>query len=294
MNILILANGDWSGAGHALFEAINQHTDHVARQVAFHANYLGYACDIFQPTLAELRTLVDWCDVVNVHDANDWLVPEDVPFRPSFTTYHGGQYRSRWPYYNVIDREAERISTALNLDLAIFGPRWLPRPMPDLSHLRNGYERDGTLRVAHAPTNRAAKDTKAIIEALSDLDGVELVLIEHVSNEECIRRKAECDALVDEFKLGYGTSALECWAMGQPVIAGAFQGILSYMRFRLGELPFVVTPLEHLRERIVELRDDATAYQAAAEKGQRYWEKYHDPRKVAAQFIEICQESLES
>jgi glycosyltransferase involved in cell wall biosynthesis len=293
MNILILADGDWSGAGYALFEAINQHTDHTARQVAYQRNYLDYDCDVFKPTDAELRELIEWADVVNIHDGNDWLIPSGAPHKLSFVTYHGSQYRARWPHYNVLDRGRQRISTALNLDLVMLGPRWLPRPIPNLGtkHKRSN---NGVFRVAHAPTNRGVKDTETVIGALDALDGVELVLIEGVSNAECIQRKAECDLLVEEFQLGYGTNALENWAMGIPVIAHALPGILAYMKRELGELPFVDTPLENLRETVTMLRDDRKAYSDAKRKGRRYWRKYHAPKVVAKRFIEICEETIDA
>jgi len=293
VNILILADGDWSGAGHALFEAVNDHTEHTARQVAHQRSYLGYDCDVFAPSRSELRDLIEWADVVNVHDSNDWLIPQDVPSRPTVATYHGSQYRARWPYYNALDAQRNRVSTALNLDLAMLGPKWLPRPMPDMKDARNGYRRNGAFRVAHAPTNRQIKDTETVIGALDALDGVELVLIEGVSNDECIEIKAGCDLLVEEFKLGYGTNALENWAMGIPVVAHAFPGILAFMQMSLGKLPFVDTPLERLRDTVTHLRDSKSAYNAAQRKGRAYWKNYHEPSVVASKFIEICKESIQ-
>lgn len=290
MNILILADGDWSGAGYALFDAVNKHTEHKARQVAHHRSYLGYPCDVFNPSTAELCELIEWCDVLNIHDSNDWLIPDNAPWRPEVATYHGSQYRARWPYYNTMDDARRRISTALNLDLAMLGPVWLPRPIEDLKHLRN-VGNNGTFKVAHASTNREIKDTEAVIGALDALDGVELVLIEGVSNEECIRIKSECDLLVGEFKLGYGTDALENWAMDIPVVAHAFPGILNHMKHELGELPFVDTPLESLRDTVIHLRDSKSAYNSARRKGRAYWKKYHEPSVVAKQFVEICEEA---
>jgi glycosyltransferase involved in cell wall biosynthesis len=206
------------------------------------------------------------------------------------STYHGSTYRQQWPWYNSFDRTMYRLPTALNLDLVMFGPRWLPRPMPDMAE-RLDLPDNGTFRVAHAPTNRRIKSTEDVIAALDGLRGVELVLIEGVSNAECIKIKAGCHLLLEEFKLGYGTNALENWAMGIPVIGDAFPSIKSYMATRLGELPFVETPVEQLRERVKQLKDDPAAYKAAAEKGRTYWEKYHRPKVVAEMFVNICREA---
>jgi glycosyltransferase involved in cell wall biosynthesis len=146
-------------------------------------------------------------------------------------------------------------------------------------------------RVAHAPTNRRAKNTNDVIAALDGLQGVELVLIEGKNNAECIKIKAGCHLLIEEFKFGYGTNAVENWAMGIPVVGNAFDGLRLYMETRLGQLPFVATPLEELRQRVKELKDDRAAYEAAAEKGRTYWHKYHRPEVVAEQFVNICREA---
>jgi hypothetical protein len=293
LNILVLARWDHSGAGLALAEAVTDWTEHAARQVAYEQSYLGYPVDVLSPSIAVLRALWDWCDVVNLHDSADHLVPYSWPERPTVTTYHGSEYRSRWPWYNAHDRERNRIATALNLDLAMMGPRWLPRPMPDLSYLRNN-NNGAFFRVAHAPTNRQIKDTDRVIEAMDGLDGVELVLIEGVKNSECIEIKATCDLLLEEFKLGYGTNALENWAMDIPVVADAFGAIKGYMHHRLGELPFMESSLENLRDTVTLLRDNPDIYASVRDKGRAYWQTHHHPRVVADQFINICEEARDA
>ena len=290
MNILIVADWDHSGAGYALAEAVNENTEHKARHVMFTESYLGYPHHILRPSIVEMRELVAWADVVNLHDSADRLIPKGAAMRPVFTTYHGSEYRNRWAYFNCFDRAVGRIATALTLDIALMGPAWLPRPIPDLSYMHSGG--NGTFRVAHAPSNRAVKDTETVIQVLGDLDGIELDIIEGVANDECVARKARADLLVEEFKLGYGTGSLEGWALGIPVIANAIPQILSYMRTRLDPLPFVATPLENLRQTVKDLRDDKELYAAARDKGRAYWEQYHRPDVVAEKFIRICEKQI--
>jgi len=293
VNILIFEEWDHSGAGHALAQAVNAHTEHTARQVVFEESYLNYETDAVQPSRNRVRELWEWADVVNIHDRSDKRAPWDVVDRPMFSTYHGSEYRQRWPYFNAWDRQLGRIGTSLNLDLVALGTRWTPRPMPDLMHRRNGRVAGDLLHVVHAPTNREIKDTQTVIESLSDLDGVHFELIEHVSNEECIARKARADLLIEEFKLGYGTNALECWAMGMPVISNAFGGILSYMRYRLKEFPFIQTPLKDLRARVEHLRDNRDELEQHARRGREYWEEWHKPDVAASRYVEVAQEQYE-
>lgn len=287
MNILILEDWDHSGAGFALAQAINEHTNHTARQACYQTSYLDYPFDLWRPTRAKVKELWEWADVVNVHDAADFLAPKGMPFKPQLVTYHGSTYRDRWPYYNLFDRDRHRLSTALNLDLVIFGPEWLPRPQPDLAWMRQKQD-DGLLHVAHAPSNRWWKDTDTVIAAMDGLDGVAFDLIEGVSNEECLERKARCDVLIEEFKLGYGTNALESWAQGLVVVGNAYPNILNFMRSELDPLPFVETPLERLRETIIRLRDDREFYVLARRKGRKYWKQYHKPDKAAKRFVDLC------
>ena len=74
MNILILAYGDWSGAGHALAEAIREHTTHSVVQVAMKQYWTEYPADVIAPNQSRLSELLDWADVWNVHDDASLLV----------------------------------------------------------------------------------------------------------------------------------------------------------------------------------------------------------------------------
>ena len=100
MNILILERMDHSGAGYALMQAVNEHTEHKARQATYEVSYLDYPVDILQPSRKQVRELWEWADVVNIHDGDDTLVSLPAPDRPMVTTYHGSTYRANWPYYN--------------------------------------------------------------------------------------------------------------------------------------------------------------------------------------------------
>jgi hypothetical protein len=291
VNILILGEWDNSGGGYALKEAVEAHTDHVVRQACWNDSYLDYPVDVLNPDAQQLRELWEWSDVVNLHDNADKLLRSTLPGRPVFATYHGSEYRARWAYYNHLDKERGRISTALNLDLAMLGPRWLPRPMPDLSYMRNGKEPGQELHIVQAPTNRAIKNTQDVIDALGELDGVKLEIIEGVSNAECLQRKARADAMIGEFHLGYGTSDVECWAMGMAVIGNANPSLAAFMQSRLGELPYIPAPIEELQETVIWLRDNRHELEIAAQRGRAYWKEHHDPERVARQFIAICEEA---
>jgi len=74
------------------------------------------------------------------------------------------------------------------------------------------------LRVAHCTSNREAKGTDLILEAIKGLD-IEFDLIENVSRAEAIERVSECDIVIGQMVWGeHGTQELESIAMGKPVL----------------------------------------------------------------------------
>jgi hypothetical protein len=289
MNILLIAQYDWSGAGYALAEAINQHTDHQARHVTLEGQtYLEYPHDILKPDLGELRRLIDWADVLNLHDDQDILGGR----LPVVKTYHGSYYRQDWNAINEGDKSLGYHQTCLTIDLSLYGPRWIGRPIT----LNGEHDPDpDTFKVIHAPTDRAKKGTALVVEALGDLDGVELEIIEKVTNAECLKRKAKGHILVDQMgpnALGYGTNALEAWALGMPVVSSAPDTLrLAFAEaLRTTGLPFVsVGTADELRDAVETLRDDEELYRFWANAGRDYLRLWHDPANVAERFIEVCE-----
>ena len=150
--------------------------------------------------------------------------------KPYVLHHHGTMYRTSPDRHLKDARQRRAISIVSTLDLQAIAPdqtEWLPAPydLDELAALRAElYEESDTLRVAHAPTNRAIKSTDAVIAAVDRLRAegadIELDVIEKVSNAECLQRKARADVFVDQVILGYGCNAIEAWGLGLPVIAG--------------------------------------------------------------------------
>lgn len=81
-----------------------------------------------------------------------------------------------------------------------------------------------TLKVFHAPNNRALKGTDFLIKAINQLQNeglpIDLVLIEKVSNKEALMRYGEADLIFDQCLSGFhGYVTLEAMALGKPVMA---------------------------------------------------------------------------
>ncbi len=153
--------------------------------------------------------------------------------------------------------------------------------------------------VVHAPSDRRAKGTDAVLAASADLDrrGVahELVLVEGVTREEARRTYARADVLVDQVVIGwYGGLAVELMALAKPVVAHVNVGDLDALPEAMrSELPVIDADAESLAEVLNELL--TTRRHELPEIGQRsrtYAEKWHDPDVVAARTEAAYREAL--
>lgn len=155
--------------------------------------------------------------------------------------------------------------------------------VPIYTHLE-----DRPLRIGHAPSHRGVKGTDLILAAVERLRcsgyEFEFILIEGLSNEDAKERYKTIDVLVDQLFAGwYGGLAVECMALGKPVLAYIREGDLIFIPAQMKtDLPVInVTPdtieqglrrvLEMPRERLFEI----------AKSSRTYVEKWHDPVSIA-------------
>lgn len=141
--------------------------------------------------------------------------------------------------------------------------------------------------VVHAPTNRAVKGSRHVVETVEKLRGagvpVRLELLEGVSHEEVRRRTAEADLVVDQLLLGwYGGFAVEAMALGKPVLCAIDEATNPFG----AELPIVHATPVTLGERIRELAGDAERRRELGAASRRFAETVHDPRAVARQVLD--------
>lgn len=291
MNVLILARGDWSGAGNARCRAINENTEHHARQVAMDQYWTQYPVDVVAPNVEQLRELLDWADVWDIHDDADSLIPENVTRKPIIYTYHGTWYRQN--HQAVNEKHSGHVQTCLTQDLSLFGPIWNGRAQEDLSE---GYCPEGFI-VCHAPTKRLQKGTQSIVDALQSVAGVTLDIVEGTPYQECLKRKAKASVYIDQvgdLAIGYGTNSLEAWALGMPVISYAPPEIEAEIVKAVGYLPYYrANTKEEIRAAVELFRDHPEERQKWAEIGRKYLAKHHAPKVVAEKFIELCNAAVE-
>lgn len=285
MNILIIAKVDHSGAGYALMNAINKTTNHKARAISFRRSWVQYPYDVLNPDIKTLKRFIEWADVLNLHD--EYALNTK---KPIIMTYHGTWYRNQYKKINTRDKKLGYAQTALTIDLSLLGAQWTGRAMPDLQHMKN---QNDEFTIVHAPTQRYRKGTNAVIKAMRNDN---LVLIEKQTHNQCLKMKAKGHVLIDQVgnrALGYGTNALEAWAMGIPVISGAPTFIIDEMVTRFGYLPFIsVKTVDDIQWYVNKLKNDEEYYQKWQRIGLNFVKKFHSQEFVAQQFVNVCRKAM--
>lgn len=246
------------------------------------------------------QALYDWADVVHHKtDLSGYLQFDRGQGKPAVIHWQGSGLR-REPSRAV--REALAVGAkqlVSTVDLLTQAPaaEWLPTPydLDDLARYRNpkgGRE----LIVAHAPTNRAVKGTEAVVAAVRRLAGrgyrVKLDVIEGVEWRACLSRKGRAAVFVDQLLLGYGNNAVEAWAMGIPVIAGADDtAVTARMRDLWGEVPYLEASPTNIEDRLAALLDSAELRAEYAERGLAHVRRYHAEEAVVQQLKRIWDEA---
>lgn len=139
------------------------------------------------------------------------------------------------------------------------------------------------LRIAHAPRNRAVKGTEVLLAAVErarERAPIELDLIEGVTHAEAIRRKRQCNLLVDQVgdhgATGYGMNSLEGFALGLPCMTSMTPSLARFLEPH----PFLLVTPETLEERLVELARDPSVLTAHARAGRVWVERTHSADRV--------------
>jgi hypothetical protein len=192
----------------------------------------------------------------------------------------------------AFDRHADGIY-ALNPDLLHVLParaRFLPYANIDPRAVRPSGNRPGSrdrVVVAHAPSHRDVKGTRYVIDAVQRLKaegvGLDLALVEGLSNAEALKLYESADVAVDQLLAGwYGGFAVEMMALGRPVIGYLREGDLGFIPPAMrAELPLMRAEPGTIYE---VLKATVAGRDRLAEAGARaraYVERWHDPLAIA-------------
>jgi len=277
VKLLIVNPGtDIAGCGIALKYAFDRHApEWTAHHVRRLPSIYDYPTD--RPW-SELESL--WLEADLVHVMDDPRILRELPARPNvFVQYLGSTFRK---YRDELLRICREYGARQTGSLDLLGPdiEWLPVAFDSANLQHNG---NGQVKIAHAPTDRALKSTDLIIEAVGRLP-VAFDLIERVPHRECLDRKAQADIYVDELTLGYGLNAIECWAMGIPVVSGMTIG-REALTF---EVPWEDATAATLYDVLLRLVESADQRKLAADRGKAHVERYHAPAAVVQRVLELA------
>lgn len=201
--------------------------------------------------LDAVRESYRWADVVVVH--NDPSILDEVSGgrdRTVVVHHHGTRFRTA---PSEVWRQGTERSVALQvvstIDLLLSVPageqaEWMPQvvDVERMELLANALRPPASSKVVvtHAPTNRMVKGTRWVTQTMRELRReCDYILIQQKPWMVCLTYKASSHLFIDQLLLGYGNNAIEAWAMGLPVVAGAESRILTRMRQEFGSLPFI-------------------------------------------------------
>jgi glycosyltransferase involved in cell wall biosynthesis len=146
--------------------------------------------------------------------------------------------------------------------------------------------------VVHAPTNRAIKGTRFILDAVSRLraEGIDFDfrLVEGLTRSEAKALYERSDLVLDQLLVGwYGGLAVEAMALARPVVAYIRQEDLELVPAELrAEIPVISaqpqTIFEVLRELLTTRRHELAEL---GRRGRAYASRWHDPLRIARRLV---------
>jgi hypothetical protein len=152
-----------------------------------------------------------------------------------------------------------------------------------------GYEnRNGNIRIVHAPTDREKKGTKYVLAAIERLKEekciIDFIFVEHKTHAEALDIYKNADIIIDQIVLeAHGTLAMEGMALGKPVLCRIDENFIKYYQ----GLPLLNTNPDNIYENLKLLIENPDLRRSLGEKGRKYVEDIHDSKKIAKQLIEL-------
>jgi glycosyltransferase involved in cell wall biosynthesis len=142
--------------------------------------------------------------------------------------------------------------------------------------------------ILHAPSSRRRKGTEEVIAACEGLDA-DLVLVEGLHHDEAFQRYRKADIVVDQLNAGwYGLFAIECMALGKPVVTFLHDEAVERTERELGtRVPLVNASKETLRARLEPLVASASERKRIGAESRAYVERVHDLERVTDRLLAL-------
>jgi hypothetical protein len=177
--------------------------------------------------------------------------------------------------------ERARFQAYCSVNLA----EWAPPARPE--------QRAGPLRVVHAPSHRAVKGTRHVVDAVRRLQGegmdFEFVLVENLTNAGARRLYETADLAIDQVLAGfYGGLAVELMALEVPVVCYLRDEDVARLPAAMrAELPLIhATPAalsDVLRQWLGRGRSEL---RAQGRRGREFVRRWHHPPAIARETLD--------
>lgn len=154
---------------------------------------------------------------------------------------------------------------------------------------------DGTLTIAHAPTDDVVKGSRYVEEAIHRLcdenPAIRYLPIRNVPHTEALQLISQADVFVDQALVGwYGAAAVEAMAMGKPVVCYLRQDDLHFLPQEMrSQIPIFYSEPNNIH---AVLSDAVANRDSLHQKGmlaRRFAEQWHNPVRIAARMAEVYQ-----
>ncbi|HSF61049.1 MAG TPA: hypothetical protein VLA69_05090 [Gaiellaceae bacterium] len=224
------------------------------------------------------------------------LVPRSLQFpilgafrKKSVMHYLGSDIRGKTPAELAFGRKAS-VEVVGSYDAI----RWVPwaemiPPGIDVQSIEPAPPSDRTRPVIlHAPSSRRRKGTEHVLEACEGLDA-DLVLVEGLHHDDAFERYREADIVVDQLNAGwYGLFAIECMALGKPVVTFLHDEAVRRTEEELGvRVPIVRATKDDLRARLEPLVADLAERRRIGAESRSYVEQVHDLEVTADRLLAL-------
>ena len=211
------------------------------------------------------------------------------------SAYSEGSDKYKKQRFKVVEKYTDLIY-AVNPDLLHCLPskaKFLPYTCIDPNSYKALYKKnDKPIHIVHAPTNRAIKGTRYIIEAIDKLkkNGAKFkfTLIEDLTNSEARKLYENADILIDQLLAGfYGGLSVEFMALGKPVICYIRDADLKFLpRKMVDEMPIINAQPDTIYEVLLEnISKTKTELRNLGKQSRQYVLDWHDPKKIAQKLI---------
>jgi len=144
----------------------------------------------------------------------------------------------------------------------------------------------------HIVNHREPKGSRFVLEAVHEarLTGADFgfIFAERVSHDLAMQIYREIHVLLEQFTIGwYGSQAVECMAMGIPVVVWIRSEDLKFIPEDMAkELPFIFASRQHLKDVILKiLKLKPRELEEIRQRGLDFVYKWHDPRKISEWMI---------